>query len=71
MRKAEGQGAKLRNRAGFIRAALEQGFAGEGGRAQTVDEFLEASRRVRQREAEASQRAADAFYAGRLGQRST
>ena len=71
VRKAEAQGAKLRNRAGFIRAALEQGFAGEGRRAQTVDEFLEASRRVRQREAEASQRAADAFYAGRLGQRST
>jgi hypothetical protein len=60
----------LRNRGGFIRSALERGFAGEA-EAPSTELAAEALKRSARIQREASERAAAAFYASRSTQRST
>jgi hypothetical protein len=66
VKKAQIQAGRLRNKAGFIRSAIENGYAAPSSAVSTDDEFL-AIKASRQAEAKASERAAAAFYASRLG----
>jgi hypothetical protein len=70
VKKAERQAGKLRNAGGFIRSALERGFAGEA-KQPAATASADGLKRFARIQAEASQRAADAYYSSRSTSGST
>jgi hypothetical protein len=67
LKMAKEQGRGLRNPGGFIRAALERGFAVPVKASETVDGYSEAVHRLRESQRESSERVAAAFYGSRMG----